>query len=83
MTAVKLWTIVFGHPLDEGTLEITPFATRSDRAHLTLKDEDGNEAYVTVDVDGLAAIIEALQDQLDEMLPEIDEDYVDIEEEDT
>ena len=79
MTILKIWTAIGGQVFNEGTLEVESFATRSDMAHLTLKDEGGNVAHITVDPDGLAAIIKVLQDQRDELLPDLDEDLLDIE----
>ncbi len=81
MTVLKIWTVLDGHVSDEGMLEIKPM-TNPRYAHLVLKDEDGNEAYVVVDADGLTAILKVLQDQRDEMLPDIDEDLLDIWEDD-
>lgn len=82
MTVLKIWTAIGGQTFNEGTLEVESFATRPDKAHLTLKDEGGNVTHITVDPDSLAAIIKVLQDQRDELLPDLNEDLLDIEEDD-
>ena len=70
MTIIEIATRFHGNILDNGTLEIKPMINPR-YAHLVLKDEDGNEAYVTVDMDCIAMIIKALQDQLKQMVLEI------------
>ncbi len=68
MTCTEIRTRYMGRTFDEGTIEIKPFATRADYAHLMLKDADGNEIHIAVDTDSLATIIGALQDQLKQMV---------------